>query len=794
MNALLALPNGDRVAGGLINSAGGIPTRGVARWDGTKWLRMGLGIDGVVYALTLMANGDIIAGGYFSTAEGRPANAIARWNGGAWLSMGSDGTSGGGGVSGGVLALATLPNGALFAGGSLATWDGSGRGLAEWNPTTRVWQGTTGFVAGRVRALLPLSNGRLVVGGQFSTVGSVAANNIAVWYTSWTTLGTGTNAEVLALTEAGADVVATGKFSTAGGIAANRIARWSGSAWSPLGTGLDDDGNAVAQMKNGDVVAAGSFMNAGGVATNRIARWNGSTWSAMNTGVDGIVHALRSAPANVEGDLWVGGEFTNAGGSGSDYVARWNHTAWTTPSGNTNQRVKALMALPNGGFVAGGQFTVAGNTVARGIARFDGTAWSALDAGLSGTNPLNPAYAAALTTLPNGHIVAGGEFTTAGRVPANRIARWNGTAWSALGTGMDGQVMALATLANGDLVAGGGFSTAGGVAASFIARWNGTAWSALGTGMNHQVTALLRLPSGDLIAGGHFTSAGGVAANRIARFDGAAWSALGAGLPSSVYALTTQRNGDLVAAGSFGVARWNGASWSALGTAAGQVFALSTLPNDDLVAAGFFTTIGGVPANNIARFDGTAWTALGSGLGGGDPGVARLVEALISLPNGEVAAGGTFRNAGGVGVDYLARLTTSCFAQVTALPTPCVGPAGPLALVSTLPWAGATLQTTTTGFASNGFGLMVLGSAQTNTPLSVLHPAGLPGCSLLTNLDVTLPVSAVQGVGAWQIALPRDVQFAGATVFLQVLQFEVDAMMLQSISGSNGLQLVVGWF
>jgi hypothetical protein len=77
----------------------------------------------------------------------------------------------------------------------------------------------------------------------------------------------------------------------------------------------------------------------------------------------------------------------------------------------------------------------------------------------------------ALTTLPNGDLIAGGDFTTAGGVPANRIARWNGSAWSALGSGMNSDVYALTTLPSGDLIAGGGFTTAGGVVAPYIARW-----------------------------------------------------------------------------------------------------------------------------------------------------------------------------------------------------------------------------------------------------------------------------------------------------------------------------------
>ncbi|HEU4420358.1 MAG TPA: hypothetical protein VFT55_15580, partial [Planctomycetota bacterium] len=76
----------------------------------------------------------------------------------------------------------------------------------------------------------------------------------------------------------------------------------------------------------------------------------------------------------------------------------------------------------------------------------------------------------ALTVLPNGDLVAGGEFTAAGGVSATRIARWNGTTWSALGSGMNSSVDALTTLSNGDLIAGGQFTVAGGVASAYVAK------------------------------------------------------------------------------------------------------------------------------------------------------------------------------------------------------------------------------------------------------------------------------------------------------------------------------------
>jgi hypothetical protein len=58
--------------------------------------------------------------------------------------------------------------------------------------------------------------------------------------------------------------------------------------------------------------------------------------------------------------------------------------------------------------------------------------------------------------------VAGGSFNTAGGVSAFGIARWDGTTWSPLGSGISaGYVFALTTLPNGDVVAGGDFYFAG---------------------------------------------------------------------------------------------------------------------------------------------------------------------------------------------------------------------------------------------------------------------------------------------------------------------------------------------
>jgi hypothetical protein len=264
-----------------------------------------------------------------------------------------------------------------------------------------------------------------------------------------------------------------------------------------------------------------------------------------------------------------------------------------------------------------------------------------LSSGINGT-----VFALALDT--NGNLYAGGSFTIAGAVGANRVARWDGTAWSALGSGMNDTVMVL--LADGENLYAGGYFTVvgGGVSANRIAAWDGSSWSALGTGMNNAVFALAE-DGGLLFAGGAFTAAGG-SADHIASWDGASWAPLGAGIGGNVRALVAM--GGIVCVGGVftnaggtaasGIAAWNGVSWSALGS--GMNNAVRTLAVDIegmVYAGGLFTTAGGTGANRIAQWDGATWHPLGSGMN------SDVTALAIDYDSGSLYAGGSFTNAGG---------------------------------------------------------------------------------------------------------------------------------------------------
>src|SRR5437899_1722244 len=113
----------------------------------------------------------------------------------------------------------------------------------------------------------------------------------------------------------------------------------------------------------------------------------------------------------------------------------------------------------------------------------------------------------------SGNLYIGGQFTIAGEVFATNIAKWNGSSWSALGSGItNGSVDSLA-VSGSDLYVGGWFRTAGGNPATNIARWNGSSWSALGSGLSAPEgedsyggwVSALAVSGSDLYAGGYFT-------------------------------------------------------------------------------------------------------------------------------------------------------------------------------------------------------------------------------------------------------------------------------------------------
>ena len=615
----------------------------------------------------------LIVAGDFEYAGGTPSNGLARWDGSTWSDIGVSNYGGSG-----VRDLAVFDDGtgaAVYAAvpGGVWKWDGTWSYLA-------VLSGPAGCTAARSLEVFDDGTGpALYVGGRFTSVDGVPVNNLARWDgTSWTNVGGGvianTLCNVLLFGEdelapvgdmivfddgGGSALYVGGTFHQAGSLAVDLIARWDGSTWTSVGGGMagsaPDRVKCFALFDDGggtDLYVGGRFYNAGGDPNaDSLARWDGVAWSgltgaALTTlwiedleayddgsgpalyvgGWDGmelpaagtpvfgkwspgggyvdlkdgiasntlspIVYDLVAFDEHGGTSLLVSGHITYVGSEGLyiGQVARWTGS-WSTVGGGWVPEfvrdVEVLYEWDDGsgpalyGAMEGGDPSW--------ILRFDGTCWTrawSIETSYRGIDSFIEFDDGGGTKL-----YVCGDFSSIDGVAAVDIAQFDGTTWSPLGTGYPGanRIGAMAVFDDGTgdaLYVGGetGFST------SLLWKWDGTSWTELSDPLaGSSVNAMLVHDDGSgtsLFVGGELASTSGIPdVGGILRWDGSGWSELDGGLwengahegiVDSLVAFDDGGGTDLYAGGEFNqghpsnptvlhhIGRWNGTSWSNL--------------------------------------------------------------------------------------------------------------------------------------------------------------------------------------------------------------------------------------
>lgn len=318
------------------------------------------------------------------------------------------------------------------------------------------------------------------------------------------------------------------------------------------------------------------------------------------------------------------------------------------------------MQAPNGDVYVSGLFSSVSGQHAGGIARWNGATWFSMGSGVRRISTAVP-VAGHLLALSDDSVYLSGGFDFIDDVPATNIARWNGTAWTALGDGVDGGVGPMIRLPSGNILAAAGRgSRSGQTYIGSLGEWDGSAWHPWLPLVDGNIAAMIRLPNNNIVIAGSALSADGVPVSNILRWDDGIWRTMGAGLEGGeVRSLALLHSGDLIAGGRFTktgtmtvnrIARWDGVSWSALGSGLNKgPLDMVVLPDGRLVVTGEMTSAGGVPVKFLAAWDGNVWRDFGGGLGkyGGDSLAVRF--------NGELLVGGGFVDAGPTPHAYFAR-------------------------------------------------------------------------------------------------------------------------------------------
>jgi trimeric autotransporter adhesin len=440
-------------------------SRNILRWDYATpagyWSGLGTGLlDGFVMTVAWNKSANLLyAGGDFGQAGSVPASGLAAWNNSSWSGVGT-----GSGLSPQVHAFAADGKGRVYVGGDFRTVGSLFvNRIAAWNINERTWSALGQGVSGPVRALTLDTAGNLYVGGLFSflcgnadcTSNGQQVNKIAKWTPngdsgSWSGLGQGFDNNVFSLALDHNNILyAGGLFTNICGdlncssqSRANRVAFWDGHNWFKLGTGLTNSVDALAVDMDNNLYAGGDFLyfcgneecTTQGQRINHVARWTpsgGGNWVPVGNGVDDSVRALAIDRHNT---LYAGGLFDyicSAPGCSlntqrASGIAQWNGTWSSVGHGFRDYGIVNALALDEGNnnLYAGGHFqTLCGDagcytagTAVNNIARWDGSNWSALGSGLgpfpfSGTSALN---------ISRGSAWVGGSFATAGdKISAN---------------------------------------------------------------------------------------------------------------------------------------------------------------------------------------------------------------------------------------------------------------------------------------------------------------------------------------------------------------------------------------
>jgi trimeric autotransporter adhesin len=186
------------------------------------------------------------------------------------------------------------------------------------------------------------------------------------------------------------------------------------------------------------------------------------------------------------------------------------------------------------------------------------------------------------------------------------LFRWHAGNWSQIAAFTDTASISALIWGDTSLYAGGSFTSIGGVAADRLARWDGQQWAAVGSGFSAPaggtpIVSALAFDQGKLYVGGSFTAFNGVEAKNLARWDGASATAFG-NFTTPVSAVAAD-GGKVYVRSENALSRWNGLQWFNMGSGG-----LNSVPHTLLAYQGRFLA---ADRYHVLEWTGTQWRMLG---------------------------------------------------------------------------------------------------------------------------------------------------------------------------------------
>ncbi len=651
--ASLVVANGQLWAGGSFTAIGTITASNIAFWNTNVWLPAGAGFNGPVDALTTNAAGTIVyAGGAFTGSGTTVLNAIAQWNGTAWSGLGTGMSGGSGGTSVSQLALGV--SGSIIAAGSFTSAGGvSALNIAQWNGTS--WSALGAGLASPPLALAVDGSGNVFVpdpanhtvqefsGVSWSDLPAISGDN------GVTALAIDANGDVLAAASTGQVYeLQSGTWITlAGGpggigfpVTAMLVTsdnallattnggtfNWTGSAWTQIDPGQGTGAHLLASDSSSTVYRANTqqqHLVSPASSTDQISVLIGSQWFSTTIGLDNDV---GSVVVDASGAAYIAGEVSSLDIPNSGFVVLKLAGSTTTQLGAVFTDQPQVLSVGSNSTL-----TLGLSSTTSALRSWNGSAWTTLGTGLAGT-------VLALASDADGHVFFGGDALASRSTSFNDIGEWTGSTLQPLGSGLDGDALSMACDVGGLLHVVGRFTHAGGVAAPGYAMWNGSTWIVPSTGTI--VPTVLGSDGRGTVYGTDGT--------QVIQWSGTAWSTVAPAPGSGVRCLAANSTGQIYAGGTFsgGAEVFSGGAWQILGTGTnGPELALAPTPGG-VFAGGAFTLADGAPSGFLGFYSNSGGSGSASGTGVSITSPTSLGGASAGVPEHTAASSYTTGHCG----------------------------------------------------------------------------------------------------------------------------------------------------
>jgi len=586
---------------------------------------------------------------------------------------------------------------------------------------------------------------------------------------TWETLGN--TAEIFRTAGTGSNSICTDTAGNVYAISSHKnskgnyfVAKWDGIIWTEVG-GLDalkanDTINSIAMDSYGNLYAAGNFKN--NVGVTYVAKWNGiewkevynqnhllavkeidhlyidennniyvstisvyaipylkvqkfngSYWSVIGGNTSLFAGKINAIITDSVGSVYVGGTFRNA--NLNYYVAKYDSTGWNELGGlnalGANGVITSLCKDPLGNIYAAGDFTLASN--GRQVAKWNGVNWSYLALPIIGFTFGDKINSICSDGLGNIYATASSNY-----FQTYRIAKWNGSAWTLLGSSpttysyfnFDFGVKSLFVDNANNLFVAGGYNSPSkitdtvltqlggnyalkpdvpnnnnnppppsinsiikdnqgniyaGLNKGKIAEWNGVNWTTHNFNVTQgNINAICKDTAGNIYAAGSMRNSN---SRLIYKLSNGVWTTIGSWANGDIYNLCADNNGNIYAAGDFTntsgkwyVAKYNGTTWSELG-------GLNALNANDEISTICVDLQGNLYAyiyasGNVKKWNGATWTNIGGPAENTSPISFLQKRIMCTDPQGNLYITGYFTDV--TGKRYVAKWNGTSWSTV----------------------------------------------------------------------------------------------------------------------------------